>query len=44
MRINQIIGDYKFDGVCFALLKSIDYVRFINHSNIIIMIQRVICL
>lgn len=39
MRINQIIGDYQFDGVCFALLKSIDYVRFINHSNSTIMTE-----
>lgn len=44
MRINQIIGDYQFDGVCFVLFETIDYVCVKNHSNIIIMIQRVICL
>jgi hypothetical protein len=34
MRINQIIGDYQFDGVCFVLFETIDYVCVINHSNI----------
>lgn len=34
MRINQIIGDYQFDGVCFALFETIDYVCVINHSII----------
>lgn len=33
MRINQIIGDYQFDCVSFALFETIDYVCVINHSN-----------